>query len=498
MANKNYEKFVKHLSKIYDLRYASALLGWDQETFMPPKGANFRGQQMSTIASVCHELFVREDFGDLMENLLQDSSLTAIEKKNVVLTSKDYFKAKKYSEDFVVRISKLTSASFNAWAKAREESNFKLFQPYLTEMVEMKKEETSLLGFEQHPYDALIDQYEPDTTTEQLTVLFNDVRIQLVDFVKQISYRPQVDDSFLYIHYDKQQQWNFSMEMLKQMGYDFDAGRQDYSPHPFTTSFSMQDVRVTTRGYENDLRPMLWGSLHEGGHALYEQGLLVENYALPSGDTISLGIHESQSRVWENMIGRGLPFWKFNYNRLQKVFPQNLNDISLTQFYRGINKVQPSFIRVEADELTYHFHIMIRFEIEKGLMDGSIDVKNLPDIWNEKYKSYLNIEVPNDAQGVLQDVHWSHGSFGYFPTYSLGSFYSAQFFNQACKQIPDLIENLENGNSASFLKWLREKIHIHGKMFTADELCNNITGESLQFSYFMKYAKEKFSAVYEF
>jgi carboxypeptidase Taq len=280
------------------------------------------------------------------------------------------------------------------------------------------------------------------------------------------------------------------------MGYDMQAGRQDLSEHPFTTSFNPLDVRVTTRVDENDFGNMTWSCIHEGGHALYEQGLPTDQYGLPCGEATSLGIHESQSRLWENNVGRSLNFWQFRYPELQNTFPGNLRTVSLHDFYKAINKVQPSLIRTEADELTYHFHIMIRYEIEKGLMDGSIDVKELKDIWNKYYQEYLHVKVPDDVHGILQDIHWSHGSFGYFPTYSLGSFYAAQFFAAAQKQVPGLDESIAAGDYQPLLNWLRTNIHPYGRFYTSNELCERVTGKPLEFSAFMEYANKKYSGIY--
>ena len=280
------------------------------------------------------------------------------------------------------------------------------------------------------------------------------------------------------------------------MGYNFDCGRQDISAHPFSTHFSPEDTRVTTRIDENNLSEMIWSCIHEGGHALYEQGILSENYGLPFGETISLGIHESQSRLWENNVGRSLAYWKKNFNSLKLIFPDKLSNISALDFYKAANNVKPSLIRTNADELTYHLHVLIRFEIEKSLIEGSVSVKDLPTIWNSKYKEYLNIDVPSDSQGVLQDIHWSHGSFGYFPTYTIGSFYAAQFYSQALKEIPNLESEVENGNMINLLNWLRLKIHKHGKKYDAQDLCIKVTGKKLEFKYFMEYAKEKYSEIY--
>lgn len=493
----NYSKYKELLRKIADVQYASAVLNWDQETYMPPKGAEFRAQQLSTLAGIAHELSTTEELGELLEHLKNDDSLTEKEKRNIKESLKKYKDNKKYTTEFVQQLSKTISEAFQSWQKAKSENNFSIFAPFLEKLVKLKRDECCILGFQTHPYDALLDQYEPEAKTADLEVLFADVRSQLVDFVKQIAAKPQNQESFMFAHYNKQKQWDFGMNLLKQMGYDFDAGRQDVSSHPFTTNFSSEDVRVTTRINENDLNEMIWSCIHEGGHALYEQGLPASEYGLPSGEYISLGIHESQSRLWENNVGRGLSYWKANYKKLNETFPENLKNVSVDDFYKAMNIVKPSLIRTSADELTYHFHVLIRFEIEKALIEGSLEVKDLPGYWNKKYKEYLGIDVPSDAQGVLQDIHWSHGSFGYFPTYSLGSFYAAQFYAHAKKDIANLESEIENGNMSPLLDWLRLKVHKYGKFHTAKDLCIIITGEKLNFKYFMDYAKIKYSKLYD-
>jgi carboxypeptidase Taq len=492
----NYEKYKTHMRKIADVSYASGVLNWDQETYMPQGGAEIRAQQLSTLAGIVHELSSAGEFGTLLNTLSADTSLSEKEKRNIKQSLKNYNDSKKYTTAFVQEMSRSVSEAFQAWQQAKEKSDFSLFAPKLEKLVQLKREECKLLGYENHPYDALLNQYEPGAKTKDIEILFADVRSQLVDFVKQIAAAPQNTDAFMYRHYDKQKQWNFGIDLLRQMGYDFNHGRQDVSSHPFTTNFSSQDVRVTTRIAENNLSEMIWSCIHEGGHALYEQGLPISEYGLPSGEYISLGIHESQSRLWENNVGRSLAYWKGNITLLKKYFAEELKDITAEDFYKAMNLVKPSLIRTNADEVTYHFHIMIRFEIEKALIEGSIEVKDLPSFWNKKYKEYLGIEVPTDAQGVLQDIHWSHGSFGYFPTYSLGSFYAAQFFAKAQEQIPNLAGEIEKGNMALLLKWLRQQIHQYGKFYPADELCEKITGEKLSFGYFMDYVKNKYKYIY--
>jgi carboxypeptidase Taq len=393
-------------------------------------------------------------------------------------------------------MSRTVSTCFRAWNDARAKNDFKVFAPALEKLVALKIKETEILGYKEHPYDALLDQYEKKLTVKEVDALFVQVKSELLPFIKKIFAAKQVDDKFFYQHFDKQTQWNFGIDLLKQMGYDFEAGRQDVSAHPFTTNFSSQDVRVTTRIDENNLSEMIWSCIHEGGHALYEQGLSPEEYGMPLAEAVSLGIHESQSRLWENNVGRSLVYWNKNYPTLQKLFPNQLKNVSAEDFYKACNKVEPSLIRTNADELTYHTHVMIRYGLEKSLIEGKLKVSELRDAWNAAYKDYLDVDVPDDKQGVLQDVHWSHGSFGYFPTYSIGSFYAAQFFAQAEKEINGLKNQIENGELKNLLSWLREKVHQHGKMFTAQDLCTRITGEKLNVKYFMQYAENKYGKIY--
>jgi carboxypeptidase Taq len=490
-----YQDYKNHCSKIADIEYAMSVLNWDQEVFMPEKSALHRAQQISTLAGIAHELSVDKTFGNLLEQLNKEP-LAEIEKRNIQESLKNYKRAQKYTTAFVQEMSKTISQSFIAWQEAKEKDDFSIFAPKLKELVALKRQECELLGYQDHPYNALVDLYEPNATVKDLDILFEDVKRHLVPFVKEIASAKQNNDSLMYNYYDKDKQLAFTEELLAQMGYDFKAGRQDVSSHPFTTNFGPLDVRVTTRVNENNINEILWSSIHEGGHALYEQGLKEENYGLPAGSYLSLGIHESQSRLWENNVGRSRVYWDYNFRRLQEIFQVNLGHFTADDFYKAMNIVKPSLIRTSADELTYHFHVVIRYEIEKELISGTIEVEDLPLIWNKKYKDYLNVDVPSDAQGVLQDIHWSHGSFGYFPTYSIGSFYAAQFYNQAKKEIDQLEYQIEIGNLKPLLEWLREKVHQHGRLFAADELCEKITGEKLNFKHFLNYAKKKYNKLY--
>lgn len=494
---KQYKSFVTTMQKKADVDNAIGVLSWDKETNLPEKGAAFRAQQVATLSGIAHEIFTNDAFGETLETLVaKNGALNPKQKKNVKLTLKTYKRLKNLSKEFVIRKSQAISAAYHAWIKAREANDYQIFKPELRNIVDICREEADRIGYKDHPYDALLNIYEPGITTKELVTLFEDVSAQLVDFVAQLRSKSPINNAFLFKRYGKKKQWEYGLKALENMGYDFKAGRQDLSEHPFTINFSPQDVRVTTRIDERDFSNMLWSCIHEGGHALYEQGLPVTQYGLPLGKAISLGIHESQSRLWENNVGRSKSYWKAHYKELKKIFPRNLRDITLTKFYKGINKIEPNFIRTEADELHYHFHVMIRFEIEKALMEGSLEVDHLDEVWNEKYKQYLDVKVPDDKRGILQDIHWSHGSIGYFPTYSLGSFYAAQFFHQACKDNPAIIPSMEKGDNQPLLDWLRENIHQHGQYYNAKTLCKRITGESLNFKYFMQYATKKFGRVY--
>lgn len=492
-----YQDFKARMAKQADVSYTIGVLSWDKEVNMPSKGERFRNQQIATLSGIAHEMFTSDAIGELLEQLdAKKEELSFEEARNIELTKRDFHRSKKLNEAFVIRRSQFCSQAYDSWLKAKAANDFSKFQAAFEEIIKIKQEEAALLGYEASSYNALLEDYEPGYTAAMLDELFADVRAKLVDFVREIRQQPQVDDSFLYQRYTKKKQWDFSIYLLKQLGYSFEAGRQDWSPHPFTINFSANDVRITTRVNERDLATLLWSSIHECGHALYEQGLPTDYYGLPVGYHVSLGIHESQSRLWENNVGRSLAFWKGQYPQLQNTFSKQLSKVNVAQFYKGINKIEPSLIRTEADELHYHFHIMTRYELEKAMLEGDLRVKDVESAWNEKYKSYLDLDVPDAKSGVLQDIHWAYGSIGYFPTYSLGSFYAAQLFSQAEKDMPTLREEMEQGKTDSVLAWLRTNIHQQGRRYTATELCTKVTGEPLNFKYFYDYAKAKYSHIY--
>lgn len=493
-----YRQYKSSLQKIADIKYAAAVLQWDQETYMPVKSAATRAQQIASLAEMAHLLFTDEKNGQLLEELDGRNDLSREEKKNIELSLYDYNKAKKLPVAFVRHLSETVSQSYQSWLEARMVNSFNVFEKDLDTLIQLKRQEADYLGYEEHSYNALLNEYERGSSVSLLDKVFNSLQQPLRDLLEKISNQPQVNDDFLRQHFNKNQQWNFGMELIRKLGFDFNAGRQDISEHPFTTNFSSNDVRITTRIDEQNLGNMTWSCIHETGHGLYEQGLPEEEYGLPAGEFASLSIHESQSRLWENNVGRSESFWRYHAASLYKWFPQQFENIKTREFYKGINKVQPTLIRTEADELTYHFHVMIRYEIEKLLMEGSLKTKDIPGHWNDQYYKYLGVKVPDDKQGCLQDVHWSHGSLGYFPTYSLGSLYAAQFFNAAKKQIPLLEQDMSKGSTDLLLEWLRTNLHRHGRLFTGDELCENITGEVLNINYFLEYAAEKYSDIYNF
>lgn len=493
-----YTQYKAILQRIADIKYASAVLQWDMETYMPSKSAETRARQIATLTEMAHSLFTEEKTGNLLKELFTRHDLSENEKKNVELSLYDYNKGKRLSPEFVHTLSEASSQSFLSWIEARKANCFKVFKDDLNRLIQLKKQEADQLGYEGHPYNALLNEFERGCTVHSIDTLFNNIQQPLKNVLYKINNRTQVNDSFLKQFFPKQKQWDFGLELLKKLDFDFEAGRQDISEHPFTINFSSKDVRITSRIDEYDFKNMTWSCMHELGHALYEQGLPEEEYGLPLGEYASLSIHESQSRLWENNVGRSEGFWKSFYGVLQKHFPDQFKNINAEIFYKAINKVQPTLIRTEADELTYHFHVMIRYELEKLLLEGALLTNDIPAFWNENYQKYLDVKIPDDKQGCLQDVHWSHGSFGYFPTYSLGSFYAAQFFNSAKSQIPSLEDDISNGRTDTLLRWLRINIHGKGRKLTSSQLCEHITGESLNIQYFLDYTINKYRDIYNF
>ena len=487
------------LAEISDIRSATAVLGWDQQTYMPPGGAEGRGHQVATLQQIAHTKFVSDEIGKLLDDLqpyVSQLDPDSFEARLVKVTRREYDKEIKVPVEWVMEFAMVTTAAHEAWAKARAENNYPFFQPHLEKILDLIHRYVEYFAPYDHVYDPLVDIFEPGLKTTDIKTTFDTLRPQQVELIKQITSRPQVDDSFLHLTYDEQKQWDFGVEIITKMGYDWKRGRQDKTLHPFTTSFGLGDVRITTRVYPDKLSSALFGTLHETGHAMYELGSDRTLDRTPLLGGASSGIHESQSRMWENLIGRSYPFWQWIYPRLQEFFPSQLNNISLEAFYKGINKVQPSLIRVEADEATYNLHIMLRFELELALMEGSLSLQHLPEAWNSRCEEYLGITPPDDSTGVLQDVHWSSGMIGYFPGYALGNLIASQLWELINKDIPDLSEQIRRGEFATWLAWLREKIHQHGGKFEPQELIQRVTGSKIDSAPYMRYLKTKFTDIY--
>jgi carboxypeptidase Taq len=386
------------------------------------------------------------------------------------------------------------------WTQARPDNDFARFLPHLKKILELRRQYADLLRREgQSRYDALLEGYERGATSARVEALFAQLRGAVVSLVQRIVAAPRKPDTaFLRRNFDLDRQWNFGIEVLRAMGFDFDRGRQDRSAHPFTTEFHPTDVRITTRLYADNLSAALFATIHEGGHALYEQGLAPADWRTPLGASISLGIHESQSRMWENLVGRSLPFWRHFYGRLRDLFSGQMDGVDLMDFYRGINEVKPSLIRVEADEVTYSLHIILRFELERAMLEGALAPADLPEAWRAKMKENLGIEPPDDKDGCMQDIHWAWGMIGYFPTYTLGNLYSVQFYNEARRQIGDLDDRIARGDLHALAEWLREKIHRVGHRRLAHELIADVTGRELQAQPYIEYLESKFSDIYGF
>ncbi len=499
MTNDKLATLKTRLAEIADLHATGALLGWDQETYMPDGGAAERAEQLATVEKIAHEKFTADEIGVLLDDLRSLADQLDYESDDAALlrvTRRDYEKSRKLPTELVVELSRATSHGVEAWKKARATNDFAHFRPFLEKIVELTIQKGEALGYEENIYDALLDDFEPDMRVSQINPIFQQVKDATVPLVEKVAAQPPIDDSFLHQYFDPQKQWEFGLAVVKDYGYDFTRGRQDKSAHPFTTSFGVGDVRITTRILDDYLPSALFSSLHEAGHGLYEQGIAPSLARTPLRDGTSLGVHESQSRMWENVVGRSLGFWQHYYPQLQKTFPEQLGNVPLTDFYRAINKVTPSLIRVEADEVTYNLHIFIRFELEQDLLAGRLKVADLPDAWNEKYRAYLGITPDSDANGVMQDIHWSSGLIGYFPTYSLGNILSMQFFNKMIADNPAIPAEIAEGKFDTVLGWLRENIHRHGRKFTPTELIARVTGGGIDAQPYINYITEKYSAIY--
>ncbi len=484
------------LAEVSDLDHAAAILSWDQNTYMPRMGAEARGQQMGTLGKIAHELFTSEKVGKLLDDLKSAFPEGSDEAALVRVTRRDYEKRTRVPAEFVAEQAQVTAAAHEGWVAARSKSDFSIFEPHLDKVLDLTRRYIGFFPKAEHPYDTLLDDYEPGMKTAEVQSIFAELRKEQVQLIKAIAAKRQVDDSFLYLKYPEAKQRAFGEKVITAFGVDWNKFRQDKSPHPFTTSFSVNDVRITTRFNEKFFNPALFGTMHETGHAFYDGGFNPAYERTPLANGASLGVHESQSRMWENLVGRSLPFWEHFYPELQKTFPTQLGNVSLRKFYKAINKVEPSFIRVEADEATYNMHIMLRLEIEIAMIEGAVALKDLPDLWNTKMQNYLGIVPPDDAQGVLQDIHWSFAGIGYFSTYSLGNLISAQLWEKINQDIPDLAAQIRKGKFDALLGWLHTNIHVYGRKYEPQELVKKATGSRIDSAPYLHYLKTKFSDIY--
>lgn len=494
-------KLKTQLAEINDIQAAAALLYWDQATYMPLKGAAARGRQLATLRQLAHEKFTDGTIADLLEDLQSyaaDLPYDSDEASLIRVTRRNYDRATKIPAEYTARSSQVRSQAYQVWAQARPENNFALVQPYLEQMLDLSREYANFFPGYNHIADPLIESSDYGMTATAIQAVFADLRSQLVPLVQTMTAQPPVDDACLRQHFPEAAQLAFSYRVLEQMGYDLQRGRQDKTLHPFMTNFSIDDVRITTRVYEHDLGQGLFSTIHEMGHAFYEMGSNPAFEGTPLAGGVSSGVHESQSRLWENQVGRSRPFWQYFYPQLQAAFPNQLKDVALETFYRAINKVARSLIRTDADEVTYNLHVMIRFDLELALLEGKLAVRDLPEAWNDRYQTDLGITPTTDSDGVLQDVHWYSGRIGgMFQGYTIGNLMSAQFFAAALAENPAIPEQIEQGNFQPLHDWLKDKIYQHGCKYTADETVQRVTGNPLSTAPLISYIRSKYSELYE-
>jgi carboxypeptidase Taq len=498
--NEKITKLKNLLAEIYDLTYAQAVLGWDQQTYMPAGGATDRGNQLGTLAKIAHLRFTSDEMGKLLDDLSSWAASLDPDSDDARLvrtTRREFDKRTRVPAAWVDEFAQVTTTSQVIWEKARHESDFALFQPHLEKVIELKQQYAEYFKPYQHIYDPLLDDFEPGLKTADVQAVFDQLRPRQVVLIKEINKATQVDNSFLKKDFPEQDQWNFGVKVISDFGFDWNRGRQDRSAHPFTTSFGLGDVRITTRVMKNYLSAALFGTMHECGHALYEQGFNPSYERTPLAIAGSMAIHESQSRMWENLVGRSKMFWSHYFSLLQKTFPQAFQNLDLNTFYKGINQVKPSLIRVEADEATYNLHIMLRMELEIAMLEGGLKVRDLPDAWNTRMHEYIGLTPPDDADGVLQDIHWAAGLIGYFPTYALGNLVSVQLWEKIHQDIPGLDGQIAKGQFEELLSWLRKNIHVEGGKFEPQELMIKVTGSKINPGPYLNYLETKYKEVYQ-
>lgn len=500
MSETQLKELKTRLMEIDNLNSAVDLLSWDQSTYMPPGGAAARGRQIATLSQLAHEKFTDPVIGKLLdqlrpyeEGLPYDSDDAAL----IRVTRREYERQTRVPADFIARLNEHTTLSYQTWTEARPANDFARMRPLLEKTLDLSRQFADFFPGYDHIADPLIDGNDYGMKASSVRQVFSELREALVPLVKTIISQPSADDSFLKRYYPEEKQLTFGLEVIKHYGYDFQRGRQDKTPHPFMTKFSLGDVRITTRVQEHDLGDALFSTLHEAGHALYEQGINRAYEGTPLASGTSAGVHESQSRLWENIVGRSRGFWEHFYPRLKATFPEQLGKVPLDSFYRAINKVRPSLIRVDADEATYNLHVMLRFDLELQLLEGALEIRDLPEAWHERYETDLGITAPDDRDGVLQDVHWyGVGIGGVFQGYTLGNILSAQFYSAALQAHPEIPAEIALGRFDTLHTWLKTNLYQHGSKFTADELTARVTGSPLRIEPYIRYLREKYGELY--
>ncbi len=490
----------RRLQTVNDLQAAAALLSWDQSTYMPSGGAAARGRQLATLSRMAHEQLTDDAVGRLLEDLapLEQSLPYDFDDASLLRVARhDYQRAIQVPSEFIAKLNENAARSYDAWTTARPANDFAVMIPHLERTLALSQEYAGFFPGHAHIADPLIDGVDQGMTVATVRALFSELRRELVPLVQAITAAPPADNRCLFGHFPEAQQVTFGEQVIKRLGYDFARGRQDKTHHPFMTKFSLGDVRITTRFRDDDVSDGLFSTIHETGHALYEQGISQALEGTPLADGTSSGVHESQSRLWENIVGRSRGFWQFFYPQLQATFPAQLNDVSLDQFYRAINRVARSLVRTDADEVTYNLHVMIRFDLETELLEGKLQIKDLPAAWNARYQSDLGLVAPDDRDGVLQDVHWYAGQIGgVFQGYTLGNILSAQFYQCAIAAAPTIPADIARGEFGALHGWLREHVYQHGRKLTPPELVEQATGQPLTIAPYLTYLRKKYGELY--
>jgi carboxypeptidase Taq len=493
MTEPRFDQLKQRLAEVDDLRNAGSLLFWDQRVMMPPGGSDARAEAIATLSRIAQEHFVAPDLGKLLEDLCgfeESSDYDSFEASLIRVTRRDYDKATRVPPELVGEMRKASAVALSAWGPAKEQSDFELLRPHLETNLELRHRYVACFEPSDETYDVLLDDFEPNMKTAEVREIFDGLKEQLVPLVREIADAGPVDDSFLSGAFDIDTQREFGLEIVRRFGYTDEEWRIDQTPHPFMSSPGTGDIRLTTNYRPDDLSS-IFATMHEFGHGVYEWGVDRSLARTPLGTGVSLGLHESQSRTWENLVGRSRSFWRFFYPRLQEAFPEQFGGVDEEAFYRAVNKVQPSLIRIDADEVTYNMHIILRFELEQELIEGRVAVKDLPEAWNARMDEYLGVEVPNDAHGVLQDMHWAAGGLGYFPTYSLGNVISVQIWERALEDLGDLDERFERGEFGDLREWLTEHLYRLGRKFTPQETIERVTGSRIDSKPYVRYLREK-------